>query len=305
MKLFVRHILHFVKQTFRRVTNPEVGDIVVLHRVCEPDFILQRNAALEITPLQLKKIIRHYKQLNYCFVSLDEFVRRKEKFSFFSFQKMVTFTLDDGYRDNYEIAYPIFRHFDVPFTVYLSNSYLKKEALMWWYILEDWLMKQDTITLNNKVISIASMEEKNDVFNHIHSDLSKQNTSDVIPWFEEHGIKWKECNEALNERLCITPTRLKEMAKDNLVTIGAHTNSHARLSALSVIDQKEEISSSISDLSTMINTPVKHFSYPYGDYNAETCRLLNDLSVLSAVTVCNSSVFRKTPNLQLPRKKVI
>src|SRR5258708_302369 len=49
--------------------------------------------------------------------------------------------------------------------------------------------------------------------------------------------------------------------------IGAHTLTHARLTTIPIAAAKKEIAGSKKKLEDLFGIPVKHFSYPYGDYN--------------------------------------
>ena len=49
--------------------------------------------------------------------------------------------------------------------------------------------------------------------------------------------------------------------------IGAHTCTHPRLSQLPLAGAREEIRASKAKLEDCFGTPIRHFCYPYGDWN--------------------------------------
>ena len=53
-------------------------------------------------------------------MSLDKAQRRLVEQDFE--RKFVCFTLDDGYLDNYLNAYPVFKKYGAPFTVYVNTG---------------------------------------------------------------------------------------------------------------------------------------------------------------------------------------
>ncbi len=63
---------------------------------------------------------------------------------------------------------------------------------------------------------------------------------------------------------------------------GAHTLSHPHLTRLSRQEQFKEIEDSKKLLENKLNTPIKHFCYPYQDYNQETEDLVRQAGFLTA-----------------------
>ena len=51
--------------------------------------------------------------------------------------RFISFTFDDGYRDNCTLALPIFREFGVPFAVNVTNGFIAGTASVWWYFLAE------------------------------------------------------------------------------------------------------------------------------------------------------------------------
>ena len=99
-----------------------MATILTLHRIYHMDknrLPVNRPCApegLKISPEFLEKFIIDCKSKGYDFISLDELfliLKNKQKVS-----KKIIFTIDDGYKDNYTHAYPIFKKYKVPFTIY-------------------------------------------------------------------------------------------------------------------------------------------------------------------------------------------
>src|SRR5689334_21202239 len=95
-----------------------VGAILTLHHVrpARADEF-QPNSILEITPEFLEHLIVALRTSGIDLVSLDEAHRRLTEGDFRS--RFAAITLDDGYRDNKEFAWPIFKAHEVPFAIYL------------------------------------------------------------------------------------------------------------------------------------------------------------------------------------------
>lgn len=138
-------ILQRIKRKLYKLTHPVVGEIWMLHRVVEhrSDVPVQRN--LEVTPDYLEKKITEYKARGYSFVSIDNIFDCH--FSFFNSRRWVCITFDDGYRDNYTIAYPLLKRLGVPFTVYVTSGFIDNQLPMWWYPNQQLGMSSDELRL--------------------------------------------------------------------------------------------------------------------------------------------------------------
>ena len=90
-----------------------IGSILMFHRVLPPvQASLNANRYLQISPTTLENVICYLKSLNYEFLSLDELAEciQGEKIVR---RRFVAFTFDDGYYDNLEYAYPIFKKYQI------------------------------------------------------------------------------------------------------------------------------------------------------------------------------------------------
>ena len=119
-------IIFHLKKTIRNVYNffhPVVGEIWQLHRV-RFDLSADENIRkYEITPDRLEQLIVDYKKRNFTFISLNDMYERFNG-NFHLNNKYISITLDDGYEDNYLVAYPIFKKYNIPFTIFISKSYI-------------------------------------------------------------------------------------------------------------------------------------------------------------------------------------
>lgn len=65
---------------------------------------------------------------------------------------------------------------------------------------------------------------------------------------------------------------LREIVTDPLVTIGAHTVSHANLARQSVAGVECEMRASRARIEEALQRPARHLAYPYGDRTAAGAR---------------------------------
>ena len=117
-------ILNRIRRKIYKLTHPVEGEIWMLHRVCEQRSAVKEQRELEVTPEWLEAEINTYKQKGYRFVSLDDLPCRGP---------WVVITFDDGYRDNYTLAYPMLKRLGVPFTIYVTTALIDNQMQAWWY----------------------------------------------------------------------------------------------------------------------------------------------------------------------------
>jgi peptidoglycan/xylan/chitin deacetylase (PgdA/CDA1 family) len=100
---------------------------------------------------------------------------------------------------------------------------------------------------------------------------------------------------------------LQKLASSGLVTIGAHSVTHAPLAALSCDEQQREIVESKRRLEELTGREVTVFSYPFGgkgDYTRETVRLCRKAGYVRTASNFPGQVHRWTDPFQIPRHLV-
>ncbi len=117
-------ILKRIKRKLYKALHPAVGEIWMLHRVVEIRSENPNQRSLEVTPEWLEGRIKEYQKRGYSFVSIDEIANKR---------RWVCITFDDGYQDNYTVAYPLLKRLGVPFVVYVSTGFIDNKLPMWWY----------------------------------------------------------------------------------------------------------------------------------------------------------------------------
>lgn len=254
-----------------------VGVMLTLHRVRPSsdhrDFA--PNRILEITPAFLEATIVQIKRLGYRLVSLDEFHRRLTEQDFS--EPFVSFTLDDGYADNYAHAFPIFRKHEVPFAIYVCTGLIDGTMRPWWKILEEVIFARERIQVTvdgrSQIFETISTKQKYSAFQKIYWALRRMPHDTQMATIEalEHRYKmradvsqWRD--EAASWQM------LSEMLDTGLLTVGAHTITHDALSKLPKSRVREEMAGSRNRLEKMLGTSPKHFAYPYGDANSASRR---------------------------------
>ena len=105
----------------------------MLHRVVEQRSEKPEQRELEVTPEWLEQKILEYRKKEYTFISIDDLSSLSTHHSSLITKRFICVTFDDGYRDNYTLAYPLLKRLNVPFTVYVTTDFVDNRLPMWWY----------------------------------------------------------------------------------------------------------------------------------------------------------------------------
>jgi peptidoglycan/xylan/chitin deacetylase (PgdA/CDA1 family) len=286
------------------------GVIFMLHHVSpEPPQEFEPNRILRITPDFLGSVVRQVIDSGFDVLSLDELQMRLAS-GVQHRRPFACFTFDDGYRDNLEYAYPVFKRLGVPFAVYVPTDYPDGDGDLWWLVLEDVIRRAPELLVQRdgavKRYACRTTAEKNQTFNDLYwwlraipEDRARQIVSELARCLEIDG-------KSLCRRLVMTWDEIRMMAADPLVTFGAHTRRHYALAKLSDAEARDEMASSIARLEAELCRPVRHFAYPYGDDTSASQRdfdLAADLGLATAVTTRKGVVHmrRLAGSTALPR----
>ena len=221
----------------------------------------------------------------------------------------VMITFDDGYLDNYEVAFPILRRHRVPATFFVATGFIDRQALPWWDEIA-WLVRG-----------------------------TARSQLDLRPWFDAplllgaqrqpqiqavlRRFKALEFSEsramlaALREVSGLTPpdtvaghwmdwNMIREMS-DNGMTIGGHTVNHPVLSRLPRERQREEIEGCGARILAETGRPMEYFAYPVGNrwaFNDDTVACLEAAGVRRAFSYYGGEATPASPRFDTPRVAV-
>lgn len=286
---FLLHLpYHVVKWLYHQIlkrTQKSLGYIFMLHRVDDfEDGHLWCNEHMKVTPDFLDSTFFSLKE-KYDIIPLSEVPQRllqKNK------RRFIVFTMDDGYKDNYTKALPIFKKYNVPYTIFVTTDFPDRKALLWWYELEDLLLKNESVSLSNGITySAHNYEEKCDSFLKIREEILKLNQLDLEnelnKLFANYKINWtSQC-----EKLCLSWDDIKALKNEPLVTIGAHTKHHYNLKQLATEnDVREEVRTGVDLLKQNADIEPIVFAYPFGSPNEAGKREFKLLSEMPFTCSC-------------------
>jgi peptidoglycan/xylan/chitin deacetylase (PgdA/CDA1 family) len=264
------------------------GVVFMLHSVVDDDAFYP-EAMLRCPAGRLDWILSWLKENGVAFVSLDEAIARLAKPQAGQF---AAFTFDDGYLDNLTHALPVMERHNAPLTVFVTTGMVTGEIDAWWFGLSKLIATRDSIELAGERYACPNRTAKQRTFlaveSKIHGDYAL--LPEVKRLIALNGI---DCTAlALQEGL--NPQKLRTLASHPLVTIGGHTTTHINLAQARAATVDKEMRDNRAFLEGIIQKPVTHFAYPFG--NPDACGL-REASIAkaagfhSAVTTRRGSLF--------------
>ncbi len=240
---------------------------------------------------QVKMICKNFRMM-----SLTEAVKslREGKMDRYS----VCLTFDDGYRDNYDHAFPVLAHYDVPATIFLTTDFINEPKLLWHdHVLLAFKNSSRTQfnykELDLNALSLESTVERRTVAFRVLEKLKAFSPSErdaLIDSIKDHlAVK-----ESTKERLMLRWSEIAEMAASG-ISFGAHTQTHPILSTLNDAEVHDEILGSKQAIEHHLGSKVTSFAYPNGrsgDYDHRAIKILKSTGFECAVTT--------TPTLNRP-----
>jgi peptidoglycan/xylan/chitin deacetylase (PgdA/CDA1 family) len=242
------------------------GFVVTLHNV-RPAVAssFAPNALLAITPEFLDRFLSHFITCGWRFLSVEELLRDTAR----SDPRRIAVTLDDGYRDNLEHAWPVFRKHSVPFTIFVCPGFTERTSELWWMALERIIASADAMELPGdgptEVRPTRTVAGKHDMFrrwtewlttvvDETHQRIAIRSLSD------RHGLDLAE----LARDLIMDWDEVRTIAADPLCSIGAHTMTHPALARLPAEKALREITESVEAINSRIGTRPTSLAFPYG-----------------------------------------
>src|SRR3989440_9168180 len=246
-----------------------VGAIFMLHHVRpRRDAEFQPNRHLEVTPEFLRAMLAHLRSRGIDIVTMSEVHQRLIERNFS--RHFACFTFDDGYRDNRDFALPLMREFDAPFTVYVASDFAEGTGKLWWIALERAIA--NACAIEPAIGEVASRIDattpatKQAAFDRLHLLMrSLPSEQDVHREIADLCARYGVDESAVCGDLCMSWDELKLFADDPLVTIGAHTVTHCNLARQTEEIASQEMALSRARIENMLQRPVAHLAYPYGN----------------------------------------
>ncbi|MDE2223215.1 MAG: polysaccharide deacetylase family protein, partial [Candidatus Omnitrophica bacterium] len=209
----------------------------------------------------------YLKEENYNVIHLKDLIRIMNSGESLP-DRCVVLTFDDGYENNFTLAYPLLRALKLPATIFLTTDLIGTDTLLW----------SDEVFLYSSLNGLAEdpnsfknmpSTKKNEILSHLRARFKADAALlDTHKYFKL--LNWQQVDE---------------MKASGWIDFGAHSCTHEILSQLDEPTLCYEIKNSCSRIG-QLSKPV-FFAFPNGrteDYDARAIELLRESGVACALT---------------------
>lgn len=182
-------------------------------------------------------------------------------------------TFDDGYRDNYDVAFPILKLEGVPATFFITTGFIDTPRVPWWDEIA-WMVRTSRRNMvelpgwiaNPIMFDEPDREQAVRTVLRTYKSIASDSTEPYLRAVAEATGSGR-CGQEASKGLWMNWDMLREMDAAGM-TIGGHTVTHAVLARASREQQREEILGCGKRLAEEIGKPMRYFSYPVGGKTA-------------------------------------
>jgi peptidoglycan/xylan/chitin deacetylase (PgdA/CDA1 family) len=204
----------------------------------------------------------------------------------------VLLTFDDGYRDNYQVAYALIRRHGLTATFFPCAGFLDDARVAWWDEIA-WMVRNAT---RDSIVPADGLRggdglagalplgpEEDATIAALVADYKAlpAGKSERLLDFVAEATGAGRCDGASAAQLWMTWDMVREMRSSGM-SFGGHTVSHPILARLSPERQGQEIAGCGARLERELGEPMRWFAYPVGardTFTSDTRRLLRDAGV--------------------------
>jgi peptidoglycan/xylan/chitin deacetylase (PgdA/CDA1 family) len=282
--------------------------LLMYHRVIDPDspqpIICQ--SGMFVTKDTFNNQVRFLKD-HFDLVFLDDLIEKRIKGKDIS--KCCSITFDDGWRDNYTVAFPILEKYRAPATIFLATGFVGSDLIFWPDELSFYL---DKITVS-KLLSVTTTGATKPFVDKISKRIGKG-----TEYIKEYAIETLKLASTIEREEILTHLRsmtgdkripaqimswdeARRMIDSGLVRFGAHTVNHVILDQVPIGILHNEINASRDEIQTHLRCKVNLFAYPNGNFDNNSEKFLLDNGFIGAVTTQRGCFDQNTALMRIPR----
>jgi peptidoglycan/xylan/chitin deacetylase (PgdA/CDA1 family) len=292
-------------QLFHRLAFRDELSIIMYHGIIRSSLMVKDWCFIDENSfsLQIEYLEKHFE-----IISLLEAVQRMRDGGIKRPTAVITF--DDGYQNNFDVAFPILYKERIPATIFLATGLIDTNDTVWHCQLNlalsqtrkpriEWNgLKFDLSTLDLKAKTSAAIQDSLKKLPHAQLMATMRKIILELDGDPDSSVQVGSPYRMLNKNA------IAEMVASGLIEFGAHTHQHIILSRLSAEERLNEIRRSIDAIRELTGRPCRCFAYPNGrieDYDWDSIKHLKACGIQMAVTTTAGPNDRMTPAMELRR----
>jgi peptidoglycan/xylan/chitin deacetylase (PgdA/CDA1 family) len=206
-------------------------------------------------------------------------------------------TFDDGWRDNYTVAYPVLKKYAIPAIIFLTTDYINTNKQFWFqrvkYLLaDDQIDSRQLLDVIRKAQKDYNYQIAGDVSQYLLSHSPSATTDYFIEWLKNldlatiNGILNELADVSNNtiegdEPLMLSWAEVVEMSKSG-IDFGSHGLSHRIMTGMNIEDVRTELVRSREIIREQTGQEATIFAYPNGDCNDDIKKAVKDAGYYAA-----------------------
>lgn len=247
---------------YARARRNLTGRLVILtyHSFCE-----RPSSSVNFSqPLALFRRQMVFLKKNYQLVSLAEAWRRLRAGES-TWPPLAAVTMDDGFADNYQFAFPLLKELSIPATIFLVTDFIDNKRMPWptrlCALLDATTREQMEFPFT---AAIAKRQEKIAVLQRLKYWLAP------LPPLERFArLDELAAHLAVRQEQMVMPLswpQIREM-RDAGIAFGSHSQFHSILPQMNVRIRRDELERSKARIEAELTEECSIFAYPNGDHD--------------------------------------
>jgi peptidoglycan/xylan/chitin deacetylase (PgdA/CDA1 family) len=225
-------------------------------------------------------------------------------------------TFDDGWRDNYEFAYPLLKKHGVPATIFLTTDFIGTNKLFW-FVKAALAWPQVTETVLSGIVAKV-VHTKDQLFPA--TELTLDRVSDLAADFDRFAEFLKRVDQSVadgivdglasliddrvnSDEWLLNWEQVREMSREQ-IDFGSHGCRHTIMTKLSPGELTRELEDSRQKIKQELGTAPTVLAYPNGDCNDSVRQAAGRSGYKGAVIVGSYPVSREIDLMTIPRVSV-
>jgi len=292
IKLILKTIMGTAFRVYASIFRPfrSRNVIIMYHRVLDGEAQGIYDPAMYVTRntlnMHLRELGRHFQM-----VPLNDILKTED-----GVRGQCAITFDDGWKDNYDNAFPLLKQYQIPATIFLTTNMIGKRSQFWfhaiWHLAEHSIRESKESRFFEYFSRYVLLDDGNGITDVIVNKIIasiKEKDTETIDEVVADAYRFIGVVEDKDENL-LNWEQVSEMSSQG-IRIGSHGLNHYILTRVSDEIKLREISESYALLLEKGIDVDPVFCYPNGNWDNESIRYLKNTGHKGAVTTrlgCNT-----------------